>query len=202
MDKKLPVILIPGFFTSLRPEKIPFLNLRHDGFTVVYPSAYFISHYPLWFQATVLSKFVDQTLKEYGVEKCNLIGVSVGGVVALYYLQKLDGAKKVNNFISVCSPFGGVWSVVPFALTLGLFYPSLWEITPTSIVLKELREKEIPKELNLFFAFSGNDDKIVPPSSSRHPKARNLSLPGGHKELCLKENEKLLSFIAYLLNNY
>lgn len=195
MNKNLPIVIAPGFFTSFWPS---ILNLEEKikrlGYDVVSPKSSFLSLFNIHVQAIALSNLIDETLKKYKAEKCNVIGISMGGIVTLYYLHELDGAEKVNIFIAVGTPFQGTWSAV-----CGLWCaPSTWEILPTSLLIRYLLSK--PKLSNVeIFNFFGSKDKLSPPESSRYKYARNKSFSGGHAEICLGINKNLLEYIEYVL---
>jgi triacylglycerol lipase len=40
----------------------------------------------------------------------DLVGFSMGGIVCRYYLQRLDGLRRVERFVSLASPHRGTWS--------------------------------------------------------------------------------------------
>lgn len=195
--KNLPIVIAPGFFTSLWPNGLSFKKLEDEGFKVVSPPPNFLSICNIHTQTFYLSNLIDKTLKKYNVSKVNLVGVSLGGIVGLYYIHNFDGAKKISTFISICSPFYGTWAALPGALTFGpIFGSGAWEILPISQVLRELREKKLPEGFTRFYAFAGRSDKMVPHHSASHPRAyRTISLPGGHSDLCLARNDRLLYFL-------
>lgn len=48
---------------------------------------------------------VESILKEVGVKKCNMVGVSLGGLVARYYIEMFGGKKRVDRLVTVYTPF-------------------------------------------------------------------------------------------------
>jgi triacylglycerol lipase len=42
-------------------------------------------------------------------QSIDLVGFSMGGLVARYYLQRLGGAERVRRFITIASPHNGTW---------------------------------------------------------------------------------------------
>ncbi|AWF83002.1 lipase [Microbulbifer sp. A4B17] len=113
--KSRTVLLIPGIFdrgTSL-------LKMQHelaaDGFDAHYIHLRYNSG---WHGMEHLSSQLLAKL-EHIVEKdttCTLVGFSMGGIVARYYLQALQGIHRVHKFISISSPhYGSYWaSFLPY----------------------------------------------------------------------------------------
>ena len=48
---------------------------------------------------------VDQTI--------DLVGLSMGGLISRYYLQRLGGIDRVQRLITISSPHKGTWTAVP-----------------------------------------------------------------------------------------
>ncbi len=195
MQNKLPVVIAPGFFTSFWPSTLNLDKKINDmGYRVFSPKPSFLSVFNIHIQAAALAKLVDKALKESQADKCNIVGVSMGGIVALYYLHELDGAKKVNACITIGTPFNGTYAALPALL----FAPSAWEIIPNSPLLSYLSKK--PKLPNVqMYNFVGIDDILCPPKRSRYKHARNKTFNGGHADLCLGINDEVLNFIELIL---
>lgn len=79
-------------------------------------------------------------------EKVNLIGLSVGGIIASYY-AKFVNPKKINKFATICSPFNGTY--------IPSFYAKkregLKELKHNSIFLKKLNSKKLGKHKMINF---------------------------------------------------
>lgn len=54
--------------------------------------------------AEKLSVYVDKVLMETRTEKVNIIGICLGGVTARYYVEKLNGASRLDKLITIISP--------------------------------------------------------------------------------------------------
>lgn len=63
-----------------------------------------------------------------------LVGFSMGGIVSRYYLQRLDGLKKVHRFISIASPHHGTY------MAYLLPFKACRQMLPGSRFLAELNE--------------------------------------------------------------
>ena len=162
-----PVVLVHGFKDTSRKMQFMASYLRKQGWTVYTPTLS-----PSWGQigldelAGQLSTFIDTTLKPG--EKFDLVGFSMGGLVCRYYLQKLDGAKRVDHFVTLGAPHrGSLWAwVVP--------NPGCRQMRPGSVFMNDLNGNidtlGVIKFTSIWTPF---DLIILPAASSEIPRARN-----------------------------
>jgi len=62
---------------------------------------------PIADQASALRRFVGKVRKLTGARRVSIIGHSIGGTVARYYIRFLSGRKKVDDLISLGTPHKG-----------------------------------------------------------------------------------------------
>ena len=102
-------------------------------------------------------------------EKISLIGFSMGGIIARYYLQELGGRHRVEHFFSLSTPHHGTyWAYLP--------YPSKGrkQLLPNSVFLTKLAKNQNKlKAVNLYSYRTPFDFVIVPNSSSYWKIAEN-----------------------------
>ncbi|MGB8651586.1 MAG: alpha/beta fold hydrolase, partial [Mycobacteriales bacterium] len=177
-----PIILVHGLvdnrsiFTLLRRA------LRRRGFGRVMTLNYSPFTQDVRSVAARLQDLVERTCAETGYERVHVVGHSLGGLVARYYVQKLGGDARVHTLCTLGSPHGGTWAahLLPQKLVK--------QLRPGSDVVAELAEPA-PGVRTRFVAFwSDLDQLIVPKRSARidHPdlSARNVLLRGvGHMSL-------------------
>jgi hypothetical protein len=177
-----PIILVHGLvdnrsiFTLLRRA------LRRRGFGRVITLNYSPLTQDVRSVAQRLSQLVERTCEETGYERVHVIGHSLGGLIARYYVQCLDGDARVHTLCTLGSPHGGTLAahLVPQRLVK--------QLRPGSDLLAELAAPA-PQVRTRFVAFwSDLDQLIVPKRSARidHPdlSARNVLLRGvGHMSL-------------------
>lgn len=116
-----------------------------------------------------------------------LVGHSLGGLVARYYVQRLGGDAHVPLVITLATPHGGTamaqWTPV---------YPLLRQLCPGSPLLAELAEPCAGCRTRFVCFYSDLDEAVVPASRARldHPdlRARNVLVHGvGHLMLPLHQ---------------
>lgn len=91
--------------------------------------------------------------------RVHLVGHSLGGLVARYYVQELSGHTRVSQTISLGSPFGGTMHANPFPFLVGR------DLSHRSPILERLRarahEHDVPHT-----SFLGDGDLMVVPAES------------------------------------
>lgn len=128
-----PVVLLHG----LSDNRSAFVLLRHalarDGTRYVRA----VNHSPLTRDlraaAHRLADHVEELRARTGHAEVDLVGHSLGGLVARYYAQRLGGAPHVRTVVTLGTPHGGT-SAVPLA---GV-HPLVRQMRPGSPVLREL----------------------------------------------------------------
>ena len=177
-----PIILVHGMvdnrsiFTLLRRA------LLRRGFGRVLTLNYSPLTQDVRTVAERLARLVEQTCEETGYERVHVVGHSMGGLIARYYVQRLGGDCRVHTLCTLGTPHEGTWSarLVPHA--------SVRQLRPGSELMQELAAPA-PGCRTRFVAFwSDLDQVVVPQRSARiaHPdlQARNVSLQGvGHMSL-------------------
>lgn len=177
-----PIILVHGLvdnrsiFTLLRRA------LRRRGFGRVMTLNYSPLTQDVRVVAARLAALVERTCEETGYEKVHVVGHSLGGVIARYYVQRLGGDSRVHTLCTLGTPHSGTFAahLLPQRLVK--------QLRPGSDVMTELAQPA-PGVRTRFVAFwSDLDQLIVPKRSARldHPdlQARNVLLRGvGHMSL-------------------
>ncbi len=193
-----PILLVHGLvdnrsiFTLLRRA------LRRRGFGRVITVNYSPFTHDVRSAAARLARLVEKTCEETGYERVHVVGHSLGGVVARYYVQRMDGDARVHTLCTLGSPHDGTLAarLLPTELVR--------QLRPSSSLMAELAEPA-PGCRTRFVAFwSDLDQLIVPKRSARidHPdlSARNVLLRGvGHMSLPI--DRRVVHEIATLLSH-
>jgi triacylglycerol lipase len=194
-----PIILLHGLvdngsiFVGLRR------TLRRRGFGRVITFNYSPFTSDLRRVAEDLGGLVERTCAETGYERVHVVGHSLGGLIARYYVQRLGGDGRVHTLCTLGTPHRGT-----FAANL-LPQRVVRQLRPSSELIAELDEPA-PGLRTRFVAFwSDLDQLIVPKASARleHPdlNARNIEAPGvGHMSLPIngKVVREITSLLAFL----
>jgi triacylglycerol lipase len=111
-----------------------------------------------------------------GPARVHVVGHSLGGVVARYYVQSLGGHERVAETVSLASPFRGTPHARRFAWLVG-------DLHPESRVLELVRACPPHVRVPHTSIIAGND-RLIPVDSARFPGAPAIILPDrGHNTL-------------------
>ncbi|MCQ4079136.1 hypothetical protein NGB36_00515 [Streptomyces sp. RB6PN25] len=133
--------------------------------------------------ARTLGDQVEQARVDSGGRPVCVIGHSLGGLIARYYVQRLGGDAHVTLLITLGTPHGGTTAAawVPA-------HPYLRQMRPGSDVLRELAEPAVGCRTRFVAFYSDLDEAVIPTSRARidHPDldVRNVLVRGvGHLSL-------------------
>jgi len=177
-----PIVLIHGVVDNRSIFTVLRRGLRRRGFGRVLGLNYSPLTDDVREVAERLRETVEELCAETGYERVHLIGHSMGGLVARYYVQRMGGDQRVHTVVTLGTPHSGTYAarLVP--------HPVARQLRPGSDVVAELAEPA-PGCRTRFVAFwSDLDQMIIPSSSARleHPDlaARNVFVRGvGHLSL-------------------
>lgn len=110
--------------------------------------------------------------------RVHLVGHSLGGLVARWYVQELGGHARVTQTISLGSPFGGTERARPFRFLVGA------DLCRTSPILARLRARAHEHRVPHMSVVADADAVVVPCESAVFPHGDVVVLPGrGHNSL-------------------
>jgi len=104
---KTPILLIPGYFSNRACFLVFAKLMRRLGAGHIYT----IDPKPMTADIRDLAKQVaekvDAILSGTHTDRVSLVGHSMGGLIARYYVERLGGARKVNVCVTIGSPHHG-----------------------------------------------------------------------------------------------
>ncbi|HTO51926.1 MAG TPA: hypothetical protein VMR50_00955 [Myxococcota bacterium] len=101
-----------------------------------------------------------------GFEHADVVGHSMGGLVAAWALKALDSRRRIRRAITLGAPHGGSPLALAGALVFGAFSRALWQMVPGSAFLRELEALPVPEGAELI-AVGADEDAIVPRAFAR-----------------------------------
>jgi len=156
----VPVILVHGYGHNRSGWFALNRSLRASGFTSVHTFNYnpFTGDVPRF--AAQLAGRVELLRTVTGQDKVHLVGHSLGGLVARWYVQQEGGDAAVHTAVTVASPHEGTWMAAAGALTHGAR-----QLLPNASVIRRLAEsaRETPVR---WVAYYSNLDLLVQPCRS------------------------------------
>lgn len=123
---------------------------------------------PIAALAEQAKRAADALLEEHG-GPIDLVGFSMGALVARYYLQRLGGKASVRRFISISGPHRG--TLAAYALPLA----GLHDMRPGSALIRDLEaDSDAFGGVEVHCLYTPYDLMIVPATSSVLPGARSV----------------------------
>ncbi|MEV4434676.1 alpha/beta fold hydrolase [Streptomyces sp. NPDC049555] len=178
-----PVLLLHGFIDNRSVFVLLRRSLRRHGWPLVWSLNYSPLTCDLRTAAGLLGRHVEEVCARTGHERVDMVGHSLGGLIARYYVQRLGGDARVRMLVTLGTPHGGT-RVAPLASA----HPLVRQMRPDSEVIRELAEPA-PHCATQFIGFWSDLDQImVPVETARidHPdlRVRNVRVSGvGHLAL-------------------
>jgi triacylglycerol lipase len=188
-----PVLLIPGLNDTAKIFHTMSAQLENRGWEVhiveVFPSNGTVGIDKLAIQ-------VDNYVQSHfsPTQALDLVGLSMGGIIGRYYIQKMGGIERVKRYISLSSPHQGT-IVAYFSQN-----PAAIQMRPNSTLLTELnRDDRWLAELDVTSIWTPWDLMILPASSSRLPKVQEEVLHVSFHGFVAKNNA-VISAVARSLS--
>jgi triacylglycerol lipase len=126
----------------------------------------------------LLAKKIDELRHRLGVNKVNLVGHSMGGIVARNYLQRRGGQDKVDHLIFLGTPHQGS-KLTPFS-----FMPLGKLLMPGSDFLKRLNSEPAPVGVRAVNIYTRKDNMVLPNTSAQLSWGTQVELDDmGHTSL-------------------
>ncbi|MFE6133883.1 esterase/lipase family protein [Streptomyces sp. NPDC056437] len=133
--------------------------------------------------AELLGRHIEEICARTGRSEVDIVGHSLGGLIARYYVQCLGGDQRVRTLVTLGTPHSGT-TVAPLASA----HPIVRQMRPGSAVIEELR-RPAPGCRTRFVSFWSDLDQLMVPVETAcvdHPDliAQNVQVSGiGHLAL-------------------
>jgi pimeloyl-ACP methyl ester carboxylesterase len=180
---KPPVVLLHGFIDN----RSVFVLLRRSLLQHGHRHLESLNYSPLTCDirtaAELLGRHIEEICERTGSKQVDVVGHSLGGLIARYYVQRLGGDLRVRTLVTLGTPHSGT-RVVPLADA----HPIVRQMRPGSDVLTELA-RPAPGCRTHFVSFWSDLDHLMDPLETAcidHPDlmAQNVQVSGiGHLAL-------------------
>jgi triacylglycerol lipase len=177
-----PILLAHGIVDNHTVFALMRRQLLRRGFTRIHTFSYSPLTLDVRSTAERMGAEIEAICEESGSEQLHVVGHSLGGLIARYYVQRLGGDERVHTCVTLGTPHQGT-----MAARL-LPWPLVKQIRPDSDLMAELDEPA-PDCRSRFVAFYSDVDQLIVPQRRarlRHPDliARNVRINGvGHLSL-------------------
>ncbi len=177
-----PILLVHGFIDNRSIFSLLRRGLSRRGFGSIFAMNWSTLTGDLRRAALQLGEEVEAIVAETGYERIHIVGHSLGGLIARYYVTRLGGDDRVHTLVTMGTPHAGTYAAYAAPL------PVTVQLRPGSGFLEELAQP-VPGCRTRFICYYSDADAVVLPQrhgALRHPDlaARNVKLHGvGHLSL-------------------
>ncbi|QDY78607.1 esterase/lipase family protein [Streptomyces qinzhouensis] len=178
-----PVIMLHGFVDNRSVFVLLRRSLARHGWRDLQCLNYSPLTCDIRAAAQLLGRHVEEVCARTGRDGVDLVGHSLGGLIARYYSQCLGGDLRVRNVVTLGTPHSGT-RVAPLASA----HPIVRQMRPDSPVIEELR-RPAPGCRTRFISFWSELDQLMDPVETAridHPDlcTENVRVTGiGHLAL-------------------
>ncbi|MEU2130757.1 alpha/beta fold hydrolase [Streptomyces sp. NPDC018352] len=182
-DEHPPVVLLHGFIDNRSVFVLLRRCLARHGWRHLESLNYSPLTCDIRTAAELLGRHVEEICARTGHREVDIVGHSLGGLIARYYVQRLGGDQRVRTLITLGTPHGGT-AVAPLASA----HPIVRQMRTGSAPIEELR-RPAPGCRTRFVSFWSELDRVIVPAEAGridHPDldARNVRVTGiGHLAL-------------------
>jgi pimeloyl-ACP methyl ester carboxylesterase len=175
-------VLVHGWVDNRSVFTLLRRTLQRKGFGRVVTMNYSVLTHDVPRAAVRLAALVEQLCDETGYDRVHVVGHSMGGLVARYYVQRLGGDARVDTLATLGTPHAGTRAAHLFVGR------AVSQLRPGSEVVAELAAPAPGCRTSFVSVWSDLDAMVVPKESARldHPDlaARNVFVRGvGHLSL-------------------
>lgn len=174
--KKIPVLLLYGFFSSRRALTVIERQLGAKGYEVLSFNLGGLLGVFFTKGITDTAEFIDYKLKRqfarHQFDQVHIVAHSKGGLVALWWLLKLGGSQYCKKVITMGTPFAGTnltW--LALVTPLGFMWKDVWQMRPNSDFLKVLHRCDVPEDVDIYCFYSHKDSIATGDTGRFKPRA-------------------------------
>ncbi|MER5576145.1 esterase/lipase family protein [Streptomyces massasporeus] len=182
-EAKPPVLLLHGFIDNRSVFVLLRRSLAQHGRQQIESLNYSPLTCDIRAAAELLGRRIEEICERTGAGQVDVVGHSLGGLIARYYVQRLGGDARVRTLVTLGTPHSGT-RVMPVANA----HPIVRQMRPGSPVLEELT-LPAPDCRTHFVGFWSDLDHVMDPPETAcidHPDlmAQNVRVTGiGHLAL-------------------
>ncbi|SFY13091.1 alpha/beta fold hydrolase [Streptomyces atratus] len=182
-DERPPVVLLHGFIDNRSVFVLLRRSLARHGWHHLESLNYSPLTCDIRTAAELLGRHVEEICARTGHHEVDIVGHSLGGLIARYYVQRLGGDQRVRTLVTLATPHAGT-----AVARLASAHPIVRQMRTGSAPIEELR-RPAPGCRTRFVSFWSELDRVIVPAEAAcidHPDldAQNVRVSGiGHLAL-------------------
>jgi triacylglycerol esterase/lipase EstA (alpha/beta hydrolase family) len=107
------------------------------------------------------ARALEQIAERAPLGRVDVVGHSLGGLVATYWLKRLDGGRRIRRVVTLGTPHRGTPFAALGVLLFGAVSPAVWQMLPGSPFVRALAAAPVPEGSELL-ALGSLADGVVP----------------------------------------
>lgn len=173
-----PVIIVSGLGAPRVAAVAYGLAFKARGFDVYAAPQRLLGYGDVRIAARLVDEEVHRVLRKTGARKVSLVGMSLGGLIGLYYLKCMGGGAHVDRFVSVGGPLNGSSVAKLVELLPSKAVHAIAQTTPDNELMRELHGAPFPPDVRMF-SVGAVGDVMTPRPSWDCPGLEPIESPHG-----------------------
>lgn len=177
IDCSTPIVIVHGFLATPMTNLPLSARLRREGCRTFHVDLPGLNTQDMRISSEMVAERVEDVMRRTGAQQVRMLGVSMGGLIALHYVRRGGGHRTVRRLVTLASPHRGTDTAKLGQMLTGAFSPAARQMHPGSDFIRELNTPPYPEADIVSFACVG--DPMVPASAARLDDAKNVIAPHG-----------------------
>ncbi len=163
MPSPTPVVIVNGLGAPRIAAVAYGRALERHGFRTYAAPQRLLGYGDVRAAARLVAHEIEEILAKTGARRVHLVGMSLGGLIGLYYVKCGGGAHTVDRFVSVGGPLNGN-ALARFVSAVPIGAHALAQTSPDNDLMRELRAAPAPKDVRMF-SVGTHGDLLTPRAS-------------------------------------
>lgn len=176
-----PVLLIHGYLGTRGSLHVLEERLGNLGYLVFTYRLGLLHVGDIAESATHIANKVESIAAQTALDRIDIVGFSMGGLVGLHYVKKLGGWRRVRRLLMLGTPTSGTWSAI-LGMAIAPFARAGLQLLPSSAFLRDLEETAMPRNVQIV-SIVGKRDRLAPPHRTQLGGARMIQVDTTHAGL-------------------
>jgi pimeloyl-ACP methyl ester carboxylesterase len=191
-----PVLLIHGFLANRGSLHMLETCLAEAGHVVLTFRLGSLNLRDIRDSAELVASKVESLVAQTGVDRVDIVAHSMGGLLALDYIKRRGGRRRVRRLVMLGTPAKGTWTAILALASAPLGRAGL-QLLPGSAFLRELERIPLPPEVDVV-AVTAERDWLAPGECTLLHGVRHISLATGHTGLIMDRQvgNQVISLLA------
>lgn len=183
-DQRAPVVLVHGFLGTRATMEPLTRRFSERGRTVFSYAHGKFNTASIQESAEGLVRQLRMISQDFGGEKVDLVAFSFGGLLSMHALQSMGAGRYVRSLAMLGTPLRGSWLSVPGAAVIGALSSAVWQLMPSSPILRQIRQRPLPAGLHVAQIHAKGDMFCPEPGKLPHVLEQDyIQAHGGHSSL-------------------